>query len=361
MKHINVLIKPASSLCDVRCAYCFYFDVAKSRHEFSSGIMTRQTAKSLIQNVFCDLVAGDSITFAFQGGEPGLAGLDFFVYFVTEAKKVSAKNVKIHYAFQTNGLMIDELWCDFFRENNFLVGLSLDGFATLHNKNRIDALGKGTYSRVMAAKKLMDKHRVEYNVLCVLTAESSRRAGRIWDFIVQEDIRYIQFIPCLEPLNHSSVYALSGEKFYRFYSDLLLQWKREFGKGNRIVVRFFEDIASLLLMGRAVTCGLSGRCSPQIVVEADGSVYPCDFYVLDEYKVGNLSKDTLRDVFEAVVGSGFLKDTPTPDRCWGCAHSKWCQGGCKRMRNAVYGEPCGMRLFLDEHLRELLSVFTRGI
>ena len=322
--------------------------------------MTRQTAKSLIQNVFCDLDMGDVLTFAFQGGEPGLAGLDFFAYFVDTAKKASDEKIKIHYAFQTNGLMIDEHWCGFFKENNFLVGLSLDGFAALHNKNRVDSLGKGTYARVMAAKKLMDMHKVEYNVLSVLTAESSRRAGRIWDFVMQEGIRYIQFIPCLPPLSDDSVYALSGERFYRFYSDLFLYWKKEVGKGNRIVIRFFEDIAHLYLMGRAVTCGLGGRCSPQIVVEADGGVYPCDFYVLDEYRVGNLTKQTLREVFEAVVGSGFLKFAPMPDRCLDCPYSKWCRGGCKRMRNAVYGTPCGMRMFLDEHLRELLSVFAPG-
>ena len=359
MKHVIVLIKPASSLCDIRCTYCFYFDVAKSRHEFSSGIMTKQTVNSLLQNVFCDLEMGDNITFAFQGGEPGLAGIDFFAYFVDEAKKAAAKKVKIHYTFQTNGLMIDEIWCGFFRENNFLVGLSLDGFAALHNKNRLDSHGKGTYARVMAAKKLMDKHLVAYNILCVLTAESSRRAARIWDFIIQENIRFIQFIPCLSPLKQHSAYALSGEKFYRFYSDLFLRWKSEASRGNIFAVRFFEDIGQFYLKGRAVTCGFSGRCSPQIVVEADGGVYPCDFYVLDDYKVGNLTKDTLREVFEAVVRSGFLKDSPMPDRCRECTYSKWCHGGCKRMRHAVYGERCGMRMFLDENLHELLSVFSR--
>ena len=357
MKHISVLIKPASSLCDMRCAYCFYYDVAKSRHEFSKGLMTRQTAELLVQNVFCDLEAGDNVTFAFQGGEPGLAGLDFFINFVDMAKKAAAKNVKIRYAFQTNGLMMDELWCKFFLENNFLVGLSLDCYAALHNKNRMDSHGKGTYARVMAAKKLMDAFRVQYNILCVLTAESSRRANRIWDFVMQENIRHIQFIPCLEPTQQQSVHSLSGEKFHRFYTDLFLHWKREASKGNPVAVRFFEDIAQLMLTGRAVTCGIIGRCSPQIVVEADGGVYPCDFYVLDEYRVGNLTRNTLREVFEAVVSSGFLEHSPMHDTCKDCAHSKWCQGGCKRMQSAVYGERCGMRMFLDENLHELLSVF----
>ena len=357
MKHINVMIKPASSLCDMRCKYCFYFDVAASRQEFSKGIMTQEAAAAIIKNVFCDLETGDHITFAFQGGEPGLAGLEFFEFFVEEVKQAANPKVKIHYAFQTNGLMIDEAWCAFFKKNNFLVGLSIDGDAALHNKNRTDSAGKGTFTRVLTAKKLMDKYSVDYNMLCVLTAENSRRAKRIWEFIMREGIKYIQFIPCLEPFNQDSVHALTGEKFYRFYSDLFPLWKREAEKGNRLVVRFFEDIASLMITGRPATCGLSGRCSPQIIVEADGSVYPCDFYVLDEYKVGNLAKDTLREVFEAAVKSSFLETQPATDRCRGCRHIKWCSGGCKRMKRAVYGERCGMRLFLDENLCELLTVF----
>ena len=334
-----------------------------SRQEFSLGVMTRETAAKLIKNVFSDLIMGDYITFGFQGGEPGLAGLDFFSFFVEEAKKAAAPKVRINYAFQTNGLMMNEDWCTFFKENNFLVGLSLDGDAALHNKNRTDNNGKGTFSRVMGAKKLLDRHGVEHNILCVLTSDGARRAKRIWDFIVRENIRYVQFIPCLEPLGEDgdsskSLYALTSEKFYRFYKDLFPHWKREAQKGNLIVIRLFEDLAALMLFGRPITCGVSGRCSPQIVVEADGSVHPCDFYVLDEYRVGNLSEQSLQEVFEAVVKSGFIQEgAQMPEWCKACVHNSWCRGGCKRMARAVYGENCGMRVFLDECLNELLLIY----
>jgi len=364
MKRLIVMIKPASSLCDMGCTYCFYSDVAASRHEASMGIMRQETAADLIKNVFCVLTTGDHITFAFQGGEPGLAGLDYFLFFVKEVQSVSPPKVRVHYAMQTNGLMIDDDWCTFFKENDFLIGLSLDGDAALHNKNRMDSRGKGTYNRVMEAKKLMDKHDVAYNILCVLTSESARRANRIWSFILKEKIRYIQFIPCLEPLEEKGGYgpALTPEKFYRFYSDLFVLWKKEAEKGNVILVRMFEDIASLFLTGQGITCGVSGRCAPQIIVEADGGVYPCDFYVLDKYRVSDLTKHTIQEAFDAVVSSGFLDEArQISAKCGDCAHNRWCRGGCKRMAQAVYGDNCGMRLFLDECLNDLLAVARKII
>jgi len=356
MKQLNVMIKPASSLCDMRCGYCFYNDVSAHRSSASLGIMTRDTAAKLIENVFSVLTAGDRITFAFQGGEPGLAGLDFFMFFAAEVKKYDATRAVVSYAMQTNGLMLDEKWCAFLKEHNFLVGLSLDGDMALHNRNRMDAQGKGTFNRVMDAKKQMDTHGVAYNILCVLTKETARRAKRIWDFIIKEKIQHIQFIPCLEPLNGNSPMALVGDRFHQFYATLFPLWKAEALKGNIVSIRLFEDLALLLLGGQPVTCGISGRCYPQIIVEADGGVYPCDFYVLDEYRVSDLSQHNLQTAFEAVVNSGFANVArQTSASCAECTHRRWCNGGCKRMVNAMYGNPCGMKLFLDECLQDLLQ------
>ena len=365
MKRLTIMIKPASSLCDMRCKYCFYYDVAAQRHEASMGIMPLETASAILNNVFSQLTAGDHITFAFQGGEPGLAGLDYFKFFAETAKKIAPKGVRIHYAFQTNGLMMDTDWAVFFRQHNFLIGLSMDGDAALHNQNRPDAAGKGTHSRVLASKKMLDKHSVQYNILCVLTSETARRARRVWDFIMAENIRHIQFIPCLEPLdtNQEAAPALTPAKFYQFYATLFPLWKKEAQKGNVVNIRMFEDLAGMFLAGQNITCGMSGRCSPQMVVEADGGVYPCDFYVLDEYRVADLSRQNLKDVFEAVASSNFLKEArPQPAHCAGCAYVKWCGGGCKRMARAVYseGENCGMRAFLDECLNDLLTT-VRGL
>ena len=391
MKRLTIMLKPSSSLCNMRCGYCFYSDVAASRHEKSMGFMTRETASAIIRNVYCEMLPGDAVTFAFQGGEPGLAGLDFFRFFTAEVKGAAPPGVGTNYAFQTNGLMVDGEWAAFFKDNGFLVGLSLDGDAALHNRNRSDREGKGTFNRVMEAKRTMDRHGTMYNILCVLTAESARRAGRVWDFIKSENIRYIQFIPCLEALDgepHPA--ALTSERFYRFYTALFPLWRDEALRGNVVCVRLFEDLAGIYLTGRGITCGVSGRCSPQIAVEADGGVYPCDFYMLDENRVGDLNRQSIREVFEAVVGSGFYTGVPpAPEACADCAYNRWCGGGCRRLARAVYngaydggqggrqsgslsggqsggqgcgqggGQGCGMRMFLDERLEDLLATVKR--
>jgi len=364
MKRLVLMIKPASSSCDMRCNYCFYNDVAVSRHKANLGIMERKTALTLLTNVFSELKAGDQITFAFQGGEPALAGLEFFSFFTQQAKKMAPPKVRIYYAFQTNGLILAgenaANWCALFKDYGFLIGLSLDGYAALHNLNRHDAIGKGTHSKVLEAKKMLDTYNVEYNILCVLTLESARRAKRIWDFIITHRIKHVQFIPCLEPLHQESEGpALTSQKFYQFYSILFPLWKRAALEGNMVHVRLFEDLAGIFLAGKAVTCGMSGRCSPQMVVEADGSVYPCDFYVLDKYKTSDLTKHNIREVFEATVTGVFLKESRVqPKWCNGCAYVSWCGGGCKRMAKAVYGKDCGIRRFLDEYLKDLLEVYS---
>ena len=361
MKHFTIMIKPASSLCDMQCNYCFYSDVSSLRQTFSTGIMSRETASKIIENIFLELDDKDHVTFAFQGGEPTLVGLDFFVFFAEKVESIK-KTVTVHYALQTNGLTLNDEWCEFFSRFRFLIGLSLDGDIALHNQNRKDEQSKGTYARVISAKKLLDSHAVDYNILCVLTAETSRRANRLWNYILNENIRYIQFIPCLEPLSSESKHAgaLVSKKFYQFYNALFPLWKKEAQKGNVISVQLFDDLAALLLYRQRVTCGISGGCNLQMIVESDGSVYPCDFYVLDEYYLGNFAHQTLQEIFDIAIDSNFLKDSNRMSQCCkSCTHYKWCQGGCRRMNKAVYGENCGMKLFLDKHLKELLSVFMQ--
>lgn len=358
MKKLAVMIKPVSSLCDMRCSYCFYADVAASRHKASHGLMSRETAYAVIRHCMEVLIPGDQITFAFQGGEPTLAGLDFYAFFVEAVQQTAAPGVVVDYAIQTNGLSINEEWCLFFKHNRFLVGLSLDGDADLHNRNRLDAEGKGTYSRVRRARELLEKYGTAYNILCVLTAENARHAGKIWRFILKEKMQYIQFIPCLEPFENTQpdYTSLTSERFYRFYSELFPLWRREAEDGHFVSVRLFEDLIGLFLAGKTITCGASGHCTPQIVVEADGGVYPCDFYVLDQYRLSDLTRHTLREAFDAVVASGFLQALPPAKKCVECHYNSWCRGGCKRMAHAVYGDECGMKRFMDACMTDLLAI-----
>jgi uncharacterized protein len=216
VKQLSVMIKPASSLCNMRCRYCFYTGVSKMRAVPNCGIMTHDTARSIIENIYGDLQDGDRITFAFQGGEPTLAGLPFFEFFVSEVQKSPVK-VQASYALQTNGLTLDDQWLVFLKKHHFLVGLSLDGYAAIHNRNRLDKRNADTFNRVLQSKRLLDQYRIDYNVLLVLTNETARHVRKIWEFILKENIRYIQFIPCLGDLNtQRNAWQLRPRKFHSF-------------------------------------------------------------------------------------------------------------------------------------------------
>jgi uncharacterized protein len=326
--------------------------------------MSAETREGIIENVFRDVEDGDDLTFAFQGGEPTMAGLSWFEQF---AAAISGRNnaVTVHYSLQTNGLLIDEAWCAFLKKNNFLVGLSVDAGARFHDPNRIDAAGEGTWRTVMARKKLLDSFAVEYNILTVLTNDLAGEPERVWRFITNEKIRFIQFIPCLEPVagedNSNTAYTLHPARFASFYSRLLSYWKHELEKGSYVSVKFFDDIANYFLKGIPSACGINGHCHSQYVVEADGGVYPCDFYVLDKYRSGDLTRRTLREIFDSPVTQEFLREErKLPPLCGNCPYYQYCGGGCKRMEKVMYwgktGTLCGYRNFLDKCLEPLLQL-----
>ena len=199
MPPISLLIKPASSNCSLRCKYCFYHSIAENRTTPSYGIMSFDTAEVMIKKAleYADHVC----TFAFQGGEPTIAGLEFYNKFVELVKVYNTKNVTVNYALQTNGMIINEEWASFLTDNKFLVGLSLDGPKDIHNQHRIDSKNDGTFNRVMKTVEIFNKFKVEYNILFVVTSQSARYANKIYSFFKENNFKYIQFISCLDPLN----------------------------------------------------------------------------------------------------------------------------------------------------------------
>lgn len=359
MKRLSLLIKPASSLCNMRCRYCFYYDVGEHREIPSYGIMKEETMIRIIDNVYKDLDRGDEITFAFQGGEPTLAGLSWFESFTAHVSSLY-RDIKVNYALQTNGILIDSPWAEFLYKNKFLTGLSMDANAKLHDRNRLDAAGKGTWESCLRTKALLEEHKAEYNVLCVLTNELAGEPDKVWRFIQNEKIAFIQFIPCLEGLDEKGPFpfALRPARFASFYARLYYWWIRELEQGSYISVKLFDDTANFFFRGMPTACGIDGRCHSQYVVEADGSVYPCDFYVLDKYNTGNLTRQTLRELFDTERMSSFLREKrDLPKLCHSCPYLSRCSGGCKRMRNTVYygvtETVCGYKNFLDKCLAPL--------
>lgn len=362
MKHISVLIKPASSACNLRCEYCFYADVSEKRACTSFGKMNIEVMESMLDHVFMDLEAYDHVTFNFQGGEPTLAGLDYFKAFTSYVAHKQDRQV-VHYGIQTNGTLLDDQWCKLFKEHKFLVGLSMDGGKDSHDQYRKDARKQGTYTRVMAAKKRLDAHAIEYNVLCVLTNPLARHPRQVFNFLLEHQIRYIQFIPCLNELDSPdrSVYALTPERFASFYKGLYPLWEQECRKGNYLHVSFFDHHLQLFANGTVGTCGMIGQCQLQYVIEADGSVYPCDFFVLDEWCIGNITEHRLSELARSQQAGCFIQDKPPLSKyCTACTHKEMCNGGCKRMKEACYVNDkesyCGYQDFLDQYLARLLRL-----
>lgn len=324
--------------------------------------MKSDIMEKMIDNLFLDLEDGDQMSFAFQGGEPTLAGLKYFKAFVAYVKQ-QPKRVTVNYAIQTNGTLINEAWCQFLVEEHFLVGLSIDGGVSFHNENRLDTKGNGTFSQVMATKKLFDRFEVEYNILCVLTNQNARHPQQLFNFIKSHGIKYMQFIPCLDDLDaeEPSRHALTPERFGSFYKQLFFLWEKEYRKGHYYSINLFDNIANLLGHGQINACGLVGKCTVQYVIEADGSVYPCDFYVLDEYRLGNITESTLRELFMAKVGQNFLQEPrDMTGLCETCPYLKVCGGGCKRMAHTVYknraGTYCGYQDVLNTVAQPLYTI-----
>ncbi len=317
---------------------------------------------AVLENMHRSLEPGDVLTVSFQGGEPTLAGLAWFRRF---AEKVDAwgSAVKVNYALQTNGVLLDDQWCQFLAERKFLVGISMDAMPKCHNGCRVDADGKGTYRQVEAAVKCMRKWGVEFNVLCTLTSQVARHPQQVWSWICENDFRYVQFTPCLDALDDpgKSVYALHPKRFASFYKTLFEYWYGNFRLGKYRSIKLFDDIVNLLAYGLPTACGIHGKCQCQMVVESDGSAYPCDFYCMDAYRLGSLTENSVTELHDSERAKAFLtRPRQRAKICGDCPYALFCGGGCHRMQREVYCAPedtfCGYRDFLDRTMERFRRI-----
>lgn len=367
MPPVHVLIKPASSACNMQCSYCFYRDVSSHREESFSGMLSTQRMEQIVKAAL--EYAEGSCTFAFQGGEPTLAGLDFYRNVVELVKNHQKPGVKVFYAIQTNGYALDEEWAKFFAKHHFLVGLSLDGPAELHDSNRKDHSGSGTFNRVMKTAQLFDKYKVEYNVLSVVTGRNARAVQKTYQFFKKHGFRWIQFIPCLEPLDAQrggSDYALTPKQYGEFLIRIFDLWYQDLQKGQYYSIRHLDNYLSVLLGGRPEACSMTGRCAIQFVVEGDGGVYPCDFYVLDQWRLGTVGAQSFAQMAGSETASAFLRVSHTvPEQCKACPYYVLCRNGCRRDRmeteqGADLNYYCeAYRLFFSQRLPQLREAANR--
>lgn len=356
MHFLNFLIKPASGLCNLRCRYCFYEDETNNRSEKNRGIMKEETMNLLIDRAFQEIDPDGRISFAFQGGEPTIAGLPFFRHFVDRVKSLRPHRVSVSYAIQTNGTLLDEEWAGFFKENRFLVGISMDGDKVLHNLYRKDPAGNDTWNRVMKSLKLLQKNNVDVNALCVVTKQTARHPEKTYRELKSIGIGYLQYIACLDPIcepKGKRMWSLSPESYGSFLCKLFDCWYNDWEKGQYHSIRLFDDYIHILLGDGASTCSTCGHCGSYFLVEADGSVYPCDFFALDEWYMGDLKAHSLSELASSETARRFLAESANkPPECKGCRYSSICNGGC---RNDWIVAPSGMQNYHCAAFRMLLD------
>lgn len=358
MKHRSFLIKPASSLCNLACKYCFYCDIAKNREVYSYGIMNKNTVEALIDSSLNGNVT--SITYAFQGGEPTLAGLSFFTYFVSYVNKKKT-NQKIQYSLQTNGYILDQEWVSFFKKHDFLIGVSLDGYAENHNKLRSDLQGEPTFKRINESITLLQKYQIPYNILSVLTKQLAAHPKELYAFYKRKRFSYIQLIPCLPTYPNTvdeDLYALTPKEFYTFYDTFFELWLEDFKRGEYISIALFDNLFTIFKNRIPGQCGAVGNCQLQMVVESNGDVYPCDFYSNDRYRLGNIKSNSISELSKSGVVSRFLKEPKRSNKnCGRCKFQKICNGNCKALNVAYYDEEyCGYQQFLEKYYKILYEI-----
>lgn len=335
MPALTFLIKPASSRCNMRCRYCFYFDEAAVRELPCYGLMSTETLEAVVQKGLA--AAQHSCTFAFQGGEPTLVGLAFYKKLVQLQQKHNINNLQLHNAIQTNGLAINSEWAEFFYKNNFLVGLSMDGSSEMHDANRFDAKLNPSFARVLKAAKILEKHKVKFNILTVVTALTARHTAKAYNFFKKQGFFYQQYIPCLDPLEEARgglQYSLKPEKYALFLKTLFDLWFKDIEAGQKIYIRYFENLVGIVAGIPPESCTMAGRCTNQYVIEGGGQVFPCDFYVLNNYEIGNINQNTIEEIDTLREKSGFLQKSLQINAA--CKNCKWyllCRGGCRRDRD----------------------------
>ena len=322
MKPLTLLIKPAAGLCNMDCKYCFYKAASKDR---KNEIMQQKTVNELINKII--EYNPSALSVMFQGGEPTLAGIDFYRSFVIKLKEKI--RCPVTFALQTNALLIDDEFAEFFYENAFLIGVSLDGNEKVNSRYRLDNDGKSVFNKVMHAIETLKKHGVEFNILSVIDDENARAVKETYSFFRENGFDYLQFIPFVD---EGQGISLSSEEYENFLKNSFDLWFDDLKKGKYISIRHIDNYIGILSGYPPESCAMSGICAGYFVVEANGDIYPCDFYCRGEYKIGCIFDDNPFEIGEK--HKEFINESLVIHKyCKDCKYHFICRGGCRKDRN----------------------------
>ncbi len=329
--------------------------------------MSEETLEKMVKDYLA--LRFEVSSFAFQGGEPTLMGLDFYKKTIELQKKYGADGQVISNALQTNAVLLDDQWCSFLHEYKWLVGISLDGPQKYHDQYRRNHADRGTWQKVMDAIACCKKHKVEFNILVLLNNLNADHPDELFDFFTSLGIDFLQFVPCVENDPYTGQLAhfcVSPEQYGRFMSRIFDRWL-EYGP-TRLSVRLFDSIMNYILTGHHTNCSFMPRCNDYIVIEHTGQAYCCDFFVQPEWLLGSLHETTIDKLFDNHVKKKFSKNKrDLANKCVTCRHSQICRGGCPKDRitiNQCYSDPSylceGYRMFFD-HALPILKQLTANL
>ena len=349
MKPFQLLVKPVSADCNSRCAYCFYRRAEALYPESPRHRMSNETLEKMVRE-FLALGQPESV-FSWQGGEPTLAGLDFFEEVVRLERHYGVGGQVVGNALQTNGLLLDERWAEFLARYQFLVGLSLDGPEAVHNTFRKNAAGEGHFDQVLAAAELLRAAGVAFNILAVVSTANVGRAAEVYRFFRGQGFRFIQFVPCLErdPSGEGlTPFSITPEAYGKFLCELWDAWMQD--GIPEVSIRDFDSYLSRRLQGKHRLCTYQPHCGQYLVVEHNGDVYPCDFFVDAERRLGNLADRRLDEFLRLPAGNAFARaKAPGDAECIKCTWRSHCHGGCQKDRLTPAGTPAGRSRFCEAY------------
>lgn len=359
----HVMAKPIGALCNLACTYCYYLP---KKDLLQQDAMADRIADDLLEEFIRQYIVGqdaDVIRFSWHGGEPTLLGLEYFRKIV-ELQQKHAQWKRIENSLQTNGLLLDDGWCQFFKQHDFLVGLSIDGPRHLHDIFRATRGGEPTFDRVCGAVRLLQQHEVSFNTLTVVNSLTARHPDDVYNFLVEEmGCWRIQWLPCVERKDYRTVapgrwdtdampimgteaarpghptsvvtnWSVDPDALGDFLCQTFYLWMKN-GLG-RVLVNWFESLVSQRMGQPPEICTLADACGPSLALEKDGSLYACDHFVYPEYKLGHLRDADCRlgEVAYAPRRQKFGRDKrdTLPDYCLKCKYSFACNGECPKNR-----------------------------
>jgi uncharacterized protein len=366
-KNFRVMLKTTGAKCNLACQYCFYLN---KESLYPSG--TFKISDELLEEYTKQYMESQStpeVSFDWQGGEPSLLGIDFYRKAVKSQKKYAKVAQKGVNSFQTNGLLLDAEWCKFFKENNFLVGLSLDGPQELHDKYRFDKGKNPTHSGVESALKLLQDYGVDYNILCCVSNSNVEYPLEVYSYFRSMGVEKIQFIPVV---NKSQIpgevtpESITGKQYGDFLISVFDEWyRRDVGS---IFIFLFEHFAARLVGRHPGLCVFETTCGLELALEHTGDLYSCDHYVSPDYLLGNIFTTNIADLVYTKQQYDFaLEKAELPTKCLECDVRFICNGGCPKNRITLHNNEENKLNYLcegyysffnhsKEPLRKLLNV-----